>query len=110
MTAIIIIIIVNSILLSLRYHAVFIMCELHFCGSPDYVGITVKRDVLPLSYLPVRYPVTTGQSFRHNFTTCFPVMHSHYSNKLELLQVNICFSFKMLMRILRTVTFRPNLY
>ena len=71
-----------------RYHVVFIMCQLHFCGSPDYVGITVDRNILPRSYLSVKCPMLNGKSLKHNFTTCFAVMHSRYSNKLELLQVN----------------------
>ena len=44
--------------------------------------------MLPRSYLPVKYPMRTGGSFKHSITTCFPIMHSHYSNKLELLQVS----------------------
>ena len=54
------------------------------------MGITVDRDVLPLTYLPIKYPARSGDNFKHGVTTCFPVMHSHYSNKLELLQVSFC--------------------
>ncbi|KAK7484230.1 hypothetical protein BaRGS_00024479 [Batillaria attramentaria] len=72
---------------NLTYHAMFILCDLHLCASPDYVGITVERGLLPRSYLRIKYPPADRNSHPYNITTCFPVMHSYYDNKPDFLQV-----------------------